>query len=44
MVAPVQPGHALAAALVEGHNEASSRPPSQGKIATPEIRRATQGV
>jgi hypothetical protein len=37
-------GHALGAALVEGHSEASSRPPSQGKIATPEIRRAKNSV
>jgi hypothetical protein len=48
IVAPVQPGHALGAALVEGHSECLFAglvtTALTGKIATPEIRRAKNSV
>src|ERR1700732_3252986 len=48
MGAPVQPGHALGAALVEGHSECLFAglvtTALTGKIATPEIRRAKNSV
>src|SRR4051794_26850215 len=48
IVPPVQPGHTLGAALVEGRGECLLAglvaTASQGKIATPEIRRAKNSV